>query len=200
MAEQPPSRARTITAVMWTQHLTAASVLLAAIGFLVVKETVHGEAEKLIQDHPDAPVVSGEIDWAVMASFDAMAVFYVVVAALYATLALLNRKGGETGRILSWYLSGFVLACCLPASLIGRLTEFGAGRSVIPQDYGGLDYRDLANDLVLRATPDWVTALDWLSVLMLTGGSLLILILLAFRAATERGRTRASTAPSEPSR
>lgn len=59
----------------------------------------------------------------------------------------------------------------------------GTGRSLIPKDQGGLDYRGEADELVREATPAWVTALDWLSVLLLTAGSLLFLVLLILRAA-----------------
>lgn len=203
MADRPQPRSRTITAVMWTQYVTAASVVLTAVGLLIVGDSVRTEAVRQIGNHPelqtDAGVVIGEIDWVVQASFGVMAVFYLIVAAFYVTLALLNRKDGETGRILTWYLAGAGILCCAPGSLIARLTDYGAGRSMIPQDSGGLDYRSEANDFVLESTPALVTALDWLSVLLLTGGSLLILILLTIRAAKERFRRNESLMPPEES-
>lgn len=204
MADRKRPRPGTITAVMWTQHLTAVSVILAALGFLIVKETVRTEAERQILNHPglrsDSDVVASEIGWIIRASFEAMAGFYVILALIYVALGLLNRRDDRTGRVLTWYLAGFGLFCCTPASLLSRLTAIGTGRSLIPKDQGGLDYRGEADELVREATPVWVTALDWLSVLMLTGGSLLILVLLILRVANEHSRKNGFGVPPESPR
>jgi hypothetical protein len=189
----PEPRPGAVAAVVWTQALTAVVLVLTAVGFLVVKETVRGEAERLMHHDitGDFEIASGEIDWVVQGSFTMMAGFYVMLAAGYALLAVFNSRGAPTARLLTFIMSGAALGCCMPASLFTRLNDdFFAHRSLLPQDSGGMDYSDAANEWIVAATPQWVTLLDWLAVLLLVGGAFMLIVLLNLPAAKRYFRDR----------
>jgi hypothetical protein len=182
----PRQRPWQVTAVVWTQYLTAVALVLAAVGLLAVQASVQVEAERLMHRDltGDFGLAASEIDWAVQGSFGSVAVFYLILAAAYVVMAALNAKGIEAGRILSWVMSGFALACVFPAGLFTRVNhDFFAHRSLLPQDSGGMDYSNNANEWIIEATPGWVTALDWIAVLMVFGCALHIIELLRGPAA-----------------
>jgi hypothetical protein len=194
--QHPPPfvpRPGAVTAVVWTQCLTAVVLVVTAVGFLVVKETVRGEAERIMHHElsGDFEIASGEIDWAVQGSFSMMAAFYVLLAACYALIAVFTSRGAATARFLTFIMSGTALGCCLPASVFTRLNdEFFAHRSFLPQDRGGMDYSNEANEWVVAATPQWMTILDWLSVVLMVGGAFALITLLNLPAAKHYFRDR----------
>ncbi len=49
-----------------------------------------------------------------------MAGVFVIFAACYVVLGLLNNKGKRPARILSWILSGIGLLCCGTGALSSR--------------------------------------------------------------------------------
>ncbi|MFG3343296.1 hypothetical protein [Glycomyces sp. NPDC048151] len=187
--EGPPPftpRPAAVAAVVWIQCVTAVVLVVSAVGFLVVKGTVRGEAERLMHHDitGDFEIASGEIAWAIEGSFTQAAVFHVVLAAVFAVLAALNAQGAGAARVLTFVMSGVVLGCCLPVGVFTRTNDdFFAHRSLLPQDSGGAEYSNEANEWITAATPQWVTALDWISVLLMAGGALAFLSLLNVPAA-----------------
>lgn len=174
-----PKRQPYETVIVWMRFLTAASLVLAAVAFLASEGAVRREVERQIQRDPglreDAYYVLHQTDWVFTISFGAVAVVYLCLAVLYAVIGVFNRS--TTARVTGWFLAWLGLLCCGPVSILARLIEFGTGRTLVPQDTGGRDYSAEANQMIDAATPVLVTVLDWFSVLMITAGSLLILIL-----------------------
>jgi len=171
---------------VWVQYLTAVALVLAAAGLLAVQGSVQVEAERLMYRDltGDFELASSEIDWAVQGSFGSVAVFYLLLAAAYIVPAALNGKGIQAGRVLSWVMSGFALACVCPAGMFTRVNhDVFAHRSLLLQDSGGLDYSNNANEWIIEATPDWATTLDWIAVLLVMGGAIPIIELLRGPAA-----------------
>ncbi|THV43623.1 hypothetical protein [Glycomyces buryatensis] len=180
----PRTRPGVVTAVVWTQFITAAALILTGIGFFAVKGAVQDELVDAIQSDPELAGASTDmVDGIITATFVILAGVYIVGAVFYIVLGLLNNKGKRPARILSWVQSGIALACCGLGGLIGKLS--GGGTTSFTYEANGDDYSDELNDAVLEATPAWVTALDWISVLLFTIGSLVIIILLAVPAANE---------------
>jgi hypothetical protein len=186
-------RPKIVAAVVWTQCLTAVLLALTAVSFLVVKETVRGGAERLM--HHDITgefdFASSEIDFVVQGAFTTMAGFYVLLAACYALLAGFNSRGAPTARFLTLIMSWTAVGCCLPASLFTRLNrDFFAHRSLVPQDSGGFDLSNEANEWVVAATPQWVNVLDWVTVLLMVGGAFALVSFLSLPAAKHYFRDR----------
>jgi hypothetical protein len=111
-------------------------------------------------------------------TFALIAGVYVVMAIFYVVLALLVNKGKRPARILSWILSGIGLLCCGIGGLVGQL---GAMTTTV----NGQEYEDEATQAIEDATPVWVNAVDWITLIVLIVGSLLIIILLAVPASNE---------------
>lgn len=181
------------TAAVWLQCLTAVVLVSTAVSFLVVKETVRGGAERIMHHDitGDFGIASGEIDLVVLGGFSMMAGFFVLLAACYALLAVFNSRGAPTARLLTLIMSWAAVGCCMPASFLTRLNhDFFAHRSLMPQDSGGMDYSNGANEWVIAATPQWVNVLDWMAVMLIIGGAFTLISFLNFPAVKHYFRDR----------
>ncbi|MCC3761761.1 hypothetical protein K3N28_01570 [Glycomyces sp. TRM65418] len=144
-----PKRQPAETVIVWTRFLTAAALVLAAIGFLASEGAVRQELERRVQRDPglgeDAYYVFLQVDWVLSISFGAVAVVYLCLAVLYATIGVFHRSA--TARATGWFLARLGLLCCGPVSVLAGLIEFGAGRTLVPQDTGGRDYSAEADQI-----------------------------------------------------
>lgn len=178
----PKTKPMTVTVVVWTQILTA--VLLVASGiamFSVMSSVEDAVTEQLLSDPElaDSGLTPDNVGSLMTVTFALVAGVYIVFAVFYAVLALLVNKGSRAGRILSWILSGIGLLCCGVGGLIGQLS------SSMTANVNGQEYQDEATQAIEDATPAWVTAIDWATLIVLIVGSLVIIILLAMPASNE---------------
>lgn len=178
----PRVRPGAVTAVVWTQFLTAALLIVTGIGLFSVQSAVQDIVVDEIRNDPafdGSGITADDIGAIVTVTFAVIAGIYVVFAIFYVVLGLLNNRGARPARILSWILSGIALACCGIGGLINR-----AGTAMNPA-VNETEYQDEMTRAIEEATPGWVSALDWITLIAFIGGSLLIIILLAVPAANE---------------
>ncbi|MBO3733467.1 hypothetical protein [Glycomyces niveus] len=178
----PKTKPWSVTAVVWTQILTA--VLLVASGiamFSVMSSVEDAVTEQLLSDPElaDSGLTPDNIGSLMTFTFALVAGVYVVFAVFYVIMALLVNKGNRAGRILSWILSGIGLLCCGIGGLIGQVS------SSMTANVNGQEYQDEATQAIEDATPAWVNAIDWATLIVLIVGSLVIIILLAVPASNE---------------
>lgn len=180
-APGPKIRPTSVTAVVWTQFLTAALLVVTAIAMFAVQSAVKDTVTQEIQKDPalaDAGVTASDVSGLITIMFAAIAAVYLVFAVFYLVLGLLNNRGNRPSRILSWILSGIGLLCCGMFGLIGKIGE-------TTYSVNETEYQDEMTQAVEAATPSWVNALDWVTLLMFVVGSLIIIILLAVPASNE---------------
>ncbi|MCC3762367.1 hypothetical protein K3N28_04705 [Glycomyces sp. TRM65418] len=180
-SQGPKTRPGVVTAAVWTQFATAALLILTGLGMFSVQSAVSDAVLTELQRDPNydtSGLTESDISNAVTVGFVFVAVAFVVFAAFYIVLGLLNNKAKRPARILSWILSGIALVCCGPYTL---LSQIGTAMSVNSGD----PYQDEMAQSLLDATPGWLNALSWAVAVALTLGSLLIIILLAVPASNE---------------
>jgi hypothetical protein len=178
----PKTRPATVTAVVWTQFITAALLVVTAIGMFAVMSSVEDlVVEELLSDPSlqDQGVTADDVGPLITLLFAVVAGVYVLFAIFYLVVGLLNNKGIRAGRILSWILSGIGLLCCGIGGVIGQVSNS------MTASVNGTEYQDEMTQAVEDATPGWVTVLDWITLLMFIIGSLAIIILLAMPASNE---------------
>jgi hypothetical protein len=183
--QQPPSGPRvkptSVTAVVWTQFITAALLVITGIGMFAVQSAIQDVVLDEVASDPSlegSGITADDVSSLVTVTFALVAGVYILFAVFYVILGILNNKGNRAGRILSWILSGIALACCGIGGLIGQVGQ-------ATYTVNGTEYQDEMTQAVEDATPSWVTVLDWATLLAFIVGSLLIIILLAVPASNE---------------
>ncbi|WP_026922844.1 hypothetical protein [Glycomyces arizonensis] len=179
----PKQRPMSVTIAVWTMYLTALALIATAIGSFSVQGTVKDAVEDQVASDPafaDAGVTSDDIATLVSVIFVAVAAVYIVFAIFYIVLGLLDNAGKRPARILSWILAGIALACCGLGGVINQV-----GGSTATYTVNGEEYNDELTKAIEDATPTWVTALEWISLLLFIVGSLAVIILLAVPASNE---------------
>ncbi|WP_205326256.1 DUF2127 domain-containing protein [Glycomyces sp. YM15] len=177
----PKTRPGSVTVVVWTQILTAVMLVASGIAMFSVMSAVEDTVtEQLLSDPElaDSGLTADNVSSLMTFTFALIAGVYVVMAVFYLVLALLVNKGKRPARILSWILSGIGLLCCGIGGLVGQLGSMTA-------NVNGQEYQDEATQAIEDATPAWVTAIDWITLILLIVGSLVIIILLAVPASNE---------------
>lgn len=179
--EGPRTRPAMVTAVVWTQFLTAAVLVASAIASLSVADATADAMMRALESDPAITDSGADIssfgDWARIGAYIGVGV-YILFAVFYVILGLLNNRGNRPGRVLSWVLAGISLACCGLGQLIGLgMQGLTAG--------SGQDYNDEMMQAIEDATPMWAAVLNWVALFMFIVGSLLIIILLATPASNE---------------
>ncbi|HEU5128914.1 MAG TPA: hypothetical protein VFU12_13070 [Glycomyces sp.] len=170
-------RPMTVTIAVWIMFLTALALVVTAIAQFAVQGTVKDTVEEQLRSDPalaDAGITASDVSTLVSVVFAGIAVVYIVFAVFYVVLGLLDNAGKRPARILTWILAGISLACCGLGGLIGQLGSGSATYTV-----NGEEYDDELTKAIEEATPTWVTALEWISLLLFILGSLAIIILLA---------------------
>jgi len=182
---QPPSGPRTrpgsVAAVVWTQFLTAALLVVTAIAMFVAQSAVKDVTLEEVRNDPSfegSGVTADDVGTFITITFAVVAGVYLLFAIFYVILGLLNSKGKRAARVLSWILSGIALLCCGIGGLIGQVGS-------ATYSMNGTEYQDEMTQAIEDATPGWVAALDWITLLAFIVGSLLIIILLAVPASNE---------------
>ncbi|WP_051704242.1 hypothetical protein [Glycomyces sp. NRRL B-16210] len=179
---EPKVRPGSVTAVVVTQLLTAVLLIVTGIAMFAVQSAVKDVAVDEILSDPElqnSGITANTIETFITATFALIAGVYLVFAVFYIVLALLNNRGARPARILSWILSGIALACCGIGGLIGQ-----AG-STMTATIDDTQYQDEMTKAIEDATPSWVSALDWITIIAFIAGSLVIIILLAVPASNE---------------
>lgn len=171
----------TVTIAVWTMYVTALVLIATAIAQFVVKGMVEDTVEDQLRSDPalaGTGITASDVSTLVTFVFVAVAVVYLLFAAFYVVLGVLDNAGKRPARILTWILAGIALACCGFGGLINQIG--GTTYTVNDQQYDDELTKALAD-----ATPTWVGALEWASLLLFIGGSLVIIILLALPASNE---------------
>ncbi len=181
MQGQPPSpppakrRPGTVTASSWLLFLIAAIYVLS---FVLVVSTVgtmldvYREAyEGTPQEGTEAGMVAGTVGSAVL---------FLLVAIGLVVLALLNNRGKNAARIVTWVVGGLAL-CCNGAGLAlqGILTSLPA-----PEGVEGPDPAEVQRQ-VEAALPDWYLPLSMGSQAVTILALIVALILLALPPSNE---------------
>lgn len=177
----PRTRPGSVTAVVWTQILTAALLVISGIALFATMSSVEDTVTQELMNDPelaDSGLTVDNLSSIMTFTFALIAGVYVVMAVFYVVLALLVNKGKRPARILSWILSGIGLLCCGIGGIIGQLGS-------MTTSVNGQEYEDEATQAIEEATPAWVNAVDWITLIVLIVGSLLIIILLAVPASNE---------------
>ncbi|MFG3339125.1 hypothetical protein [Glycomyces sp. NPDC048151] len=177
----PKTRPGSVTAVVWTQILTAVLLVASGIAMFSVMQSVEDEVTSQLLSDPElaeSGLTADNVSQLMTFTFAMIAGVYVVMAVFYVILALLVNAGKRPARILSWILSGIGLLCCGIGGIVGQLGSMTA-------NVNGEAYQDEATQAVEDATPGWVTAIDWATLIVLIVGSLVIIILLAVPASNE---------------
>lgn len=177
----PRPRPTSVTAVVWTQILTAALLVLTAISMFAMSGAVEEVVvEEMLNDPSmaESGLTSDDIGTLMTLTFAAVAGVYIIFAVFYVVLALLVNKGKRPARVLSWILAGIGLLCCGVGGLIGQL---GSMTTTV----NGQEYEDEMTQAIEDATPGWLTTLEWITILMFIVGSLVIIILLAVPSSNE---------------
>ncbi|GAB3646662.1 hypothetical protein [Glycomyces tarimensis] len=172
---EPKQRPMSVTVVVWTMYLTAAVLVVTAIGQFAAQGAVKDAVEEALVNDPalsDAGFTSQDVSALVTVSLVIGAAVYIIFAAFYAVLGLFDAKGKQPARIMSWILAGIGLACC---GFGGLINQIGATTYSV----SGEQYNDDMTQAMMDATPAWLTALQWISVVLFIVGSLVIIILLA---------------------
>ncbi|GAA2134674.1 DUF2127 domain-containing protein [Glycomyces algeriensis] len=178
---QPRTRPGSVTAVVWTQILTAALLVISGIALFATMSSVEDTVTEQLLSDPElaeSGLTVENISQLMTFTFALIAGVYVVMAIFYVVLALLVNKGKRPARILSWILSGIGLLCCGIGGIVGQLGS-------MTTNVNGQEYQDEATQAIEDATPSWVNIVDWLTLIVLIVGSLLIIILLAVPASNE---------------
>ncbi|PRY61891.1 hypothetical protein [Glycomyces artemisiae] len=181
LPQGPKTRPGSVAAVVWTQFITAALLVATGIAMFAVQSAVKDVVSDEIQNDPslaDSGITADDISTIITLTFAVVAGVYLLFAVFYVILGILNNKGNRAGRILSWVLSGIALACCGLGGLIGQVGE-------TTYNVNGTEYQDEMTQAVEDATPGWVSALDWATLIVFIVGSLIIIILLAVPASNE---------------
>ncbi|THV31452.1 hypothetical protein [Glycomyces paridis] len=192
LPEGPRTRPTVVSAVVWTQFLTAAVLVASGIASLSVVGVTVRESMKALEGDPSltGTDLSGIEDIIRFGAYIGVAA-YVVFAVFYLVLGLLVNRGNRPGRILSWILSGIALACCG----LGQLIGFAGGAMTAGQDQ---ELNDEMTRAIEEATPMWATALNWVALFLFIVGSLVVIVLLATPAANEFFRKNESVAGPYP--
>ncbi|WP_025273698.1 hypothetical protein [Haloglycomyces albus] len=177
-----------VSAAVWIQYATAAFLVLSALAFFAVKSSVEEALQEQLPKSSDFDGMSEAKRQEVMDAIPTfMTMFFVVIAAIYivfavsyAILAVFNSKGKNPARILSWILSGIALLCCgLPQMLSFAMPDSMTGTGE------NAEFDQVITEEMEAQIPAWLNVIDWVSLLMLTLGSILIIIFLAMPKAND---------------
>ncbi|GAA1663933.1 hypothetical protein [Fodinicola feengrottensis] len=121
----------------------------------------------------------------------------VAIAIILVVLAVLNLAANRIGRILSWIFHPllFVAGCVIiPGQLFTAQLLESAFKNSGDAALERLDAYAVV-DAAMRVMPDWLTPVDWAKLVLTTGGSLAVIVLLAGgrgpgRFATRQGKRR----------
>jgi hypothetical protein len=179
--EGPRTRPTVVTAAVWIQFATAAVLIASAIASLTTIDAVVEATMRTLESDPSLADAGTDIstfeDFIRIGAYVGVAA-YVIFAAFYVVLGLLNNRGNRPGRVLSWVLSGIALFCCGLGQLIGLgMQGMSTG--------GSEQYNDEMMQAVEDATPIWAAVLNWVALFMFIVGSLAVIILLAMPAAND---------------
>lgn len=181
LPQEPKQRPMTVTIAVWIMYLTAIVLAATAIAQFVVRGMVEDAVEDQLRSDPafsGTGITADDISTIVTFVFVVVAVIYLLFAAFYVVLGVLDNAGKRPARILTWILAGIALACCG----FGGLADQGIDMTYTVNDQ---EYDDELTQALADATPTWVNALEWASLLLFIGGSLAIIILLALPASNE---------------
>ncbi|WP_112133217.1 hypothetical protein [Glycomyces dulcitolivorans] len=177
----PKIRPTSVNVAVWTQFLTALLLVVTGIAMFAVQSAVGEVVEDELLNDPSlegSGITADQISSLMTIIFAATAGVYLLFAVFYVILGILNNKGNRPGRILSWVLSGIALLCC---GLFGLIGQIGS----TTYSMNDTEYNDQMTQAVEDATPSWVNALDWVTLILFIVGSLVIIILLAVPASNE---------------
>jgi hypothetical protein len=183
-AVQKKSRPRSVTFAAMLQLLIALAFLSAPIvGFVYGADAqAAAEAEVVRQGFPAAVLAENNI------AFDeggAATVLPVVVALGMTTLALLNMAGKRVGQILSWIFQPIVLAgnvAIMASQRFAAQAVESAFESSGNATLQSIDVQALL-DAAESGFPGWLPYLVNVRFVVVTLGSVLVIVLLAIRSA-----------------
>jgi len=179
-------------------------LLIAAAALLVVRSLIGlpylsdvTDAARAAYANSTDPNLTGDpLATIIRASTIGSAVVAIILAAGYAIFAVLDLRGSNVGRILTWIFAGIGVLCCGVGSAIG-----GASSSLTSgsKSSNGIDTK-AATDQINNAYPSWYVPTSVVITVLFSLLLLAVIILLLLPAANpyfKRGRAAQVTPPGQ---
>jgi hypothetical protein len=164
-----------------TMFLTGICLLATAIGLVLMRGDLKEGIERGLREDSsfsDAAGMAG-LNAAVLTFYlMATAAIYLLSGVFQLLLAPMIYKGISAARVLGLVLAGVSLGFCGIGGIASRAM-------VVNFSHLGERYDEQLSGALLRAVPTWLASLQWLSLLLLIAGSMLVIILLAVPASKE---------------
>ncbi len=166
----------------------AGALLIAAAAILVIRSLislpylgdVSDAARHAYAGSTDPNLTGDRMATIIKATTIGSAVVSVLIAAGFAIFAVLDLRGNNVGRILTWIFAGIGVLCCGLGSAIGGATSsMSTGSS---KNAGGIDTK-AATDQINDAYPSWVTPTTTVLTVLMTVALLVVIVLLLLPAA-----------------
>jgi hypothetical protein len=179
----PRQRPGVVTAAAYLMILVAVLLVVETVVSLSTLSTVVDATKKAYAGVPNMDQFTGLAQGAGIAT----AIVYVLVAAGYVVLALLNLRGANPARIVTWVLAGLGVLCfgCGLAGTAAQGSFSGMGNGNV----NGVDVKAAAQQ-VQDALPSWVQPLQATITVVNLLAVITVIILLALPAANAFFRKR----------
>ncbi|MEU4621064.1 hypothetical protein AB0G04_13925 [Actinoplanes sp. NPDC023801] len=184
-----PSRPATVTISSVLIFIVAAMQVLSAILVISISGTLAEAYRDAIELESSEAVA--DIGSIARITYVVMAVIYVLIAIGMTTLALLNNRGKNASRILTWVFGGLGL-CCNSLSL--SLTAGGLAFSGTGEGIEDARIEERVNELI----PGWFNVLMTASTVLTVLGLLGAIVLLALPPSNAWFRRPAAWNPAMP--
>jgi hypothetical protein len=186
--EAPKVRPTTVTAATWLLLVAAAAyVFLAVLGL-----SQAGTFAEIFEEAYAGTELEGTGEVLGLVTAIVTGVFYLLFAVGFAVLALLDYRGKNPARIVTWVIGGIAL-CCTGVSLV-----FAGVDTAMGTDINGPDAAELER-MLEEALPAWYYPVTWATTGLTVVALLTALILLAMPSANDFFRKpRPGVAPPPP--
>jgi hypothetical protein len=178
-APSPRTRPGVVSTASMLLYVSALLLLVSAVlGFMQVGP-VKESADVVYADQPDVLSVVGT---GVTIAFVVIGVIYLVLATGLVVLGLLDGKGKQPARVITWVVAGLGVLCLGCSTASAGLTKgmgLGTGNSG-----NAAESEELAR-LVAEKTPSWVGATSTTVVVISLILMIAVIILLALPAAND---------------
>lgn len=180
-APAPLPRPATVT---WASYLLYGLAALQVIYGLVGIAGISAQAEVFEQAYADIPELQGAGGVFATAGGIVSLIIYLLLAAGFVTLGVLDGKGKNPARIVTWVIAGVSILCCFGPGIVGSAIGGLFSGIGAPSGGPGPDPAELQRALD-EALPSWYyPATVTLSVLSLLA-SIAVIVLLALPKSNE---------------
>jgi hypothetical protein len=151
MSSAPGTRPATVTYASWLLYLVAALQLIGIPVALLVLGPTRNAVRDVVASDPNTSSVASTIETATTIGVVVGVAFGLLFAAAWVVLGMLDARGKNVARIVTWVLGG-VFLCCTGFGLIGN--AIGNAFSGLGGNTGGVNQADVQNK-INEALPGW---------------------------------------------